>query len=56
MNAPQPGSRVKVEIAGSTAEVLFSSLHFERAFRTIREGVRKRQRFTKGTADGAEGP
>ena len=27
MNAPQPGARLTVDVAGSTAEVLFSSLH-----------------------------
>lgn len=29
MNAPQPGARQSVEVAGSTAEVLFSSLRSE---------------------------
>lgn len=28
MNTPQPGARVQVDVAGSTAEVLFSSLNF----------------------------
>jgi hypothetical protein len=53
MNAPQPGARLTVDVAGSTAEVLFSSLrigmgtagHFARVSGSV-------SRFTKGTATG----
>ena len=53
MNAPQPGARLNVEVAGSTAEVLFGSLrigmgaagHFARVSGSV-------SRFTKGTPTG----
>ena len=53
MNAPQPGARQDVEVAGSTAEVLFGSLrigmgaagHFARVSGSV-------SRFTKGTPTG----
>ena len=56
MNAPQPGARLTVDVAGSTAEVLFSSLrigmgaagHFARVSGSV-------SRFTKGTPTGLEG-
>ena len=50
MNAPQPGARLNVEVAGSTAEVLFSSMHIEVGaaghFARVSGSV---SRFTKGT-------
>jgi hypothetical protein len=50
MNAPQPGARLNVEVAGSTAEVLFGSLHIEVGaaghFARVSGTV---SRFTKGT-------
>lgn len=50
MNAPQPGARLNVEIAGSTAEVLFSSMRIEVGsaghFARVSGSV---SRFTKGT-------
>ena len=51
MNAPQPGARLNVEVAGSTAEVLFNSLHIEVGaaghFARVSGSV---GRFTKGTS------
>ncbi len=53
MNAPQPGARLKVEVAGSTAEVLFSSLHIEvGAAGHVARVSGSISRFTKGTASG----
>jgi len=53
MNAPQPGARLNVEIAGSTAEVLFSSMHIEVGaaghFARVSGSV---SRFAKGTPTG----
>jgi hypothetical protein len=53
MNAPQPGARQNVEVAGSTVEVLFSSLHIEMGaaghFARVAGSV---SRFTKGTPTG----
>ena len=51
MNAPQPGARLNVEVAGSTAEVLFGSLHIKVGaaghFARVSGSI---SRFTKGTA------
>jgi len=53
MNAPQPGARLNVDLAGSTAEVLFSSLRIETGaaghFVRVSGSV---SRFTKGTPTG----
>lgn len=53
MNAPQPGALLTVEVAGSAAEVLFSSLH--RKGGAAGNGARVSgtiSRFTKGTSLG----
>ena len=53
MNAPQPGARLNVEVAGSAAEVLFGSLHIEVGaaghFARVSGSV---SRFTKGAPTG----